>query len=62
MNENCIPLVYGLLPDKKKDSYDSFFSKLFSALEERDMELSASVFISDFEPECNIGDTFSNYF
>jgi hypothetical protein len=58
--DNCVPLVYGLLPSKKRDAYDSFFSELHAALEERDIELSASVFISDFES--NIGDSFSNYF
>ena len=46
-----VPVAFGLLPDKKRQSYDDFFSLLKQALEHpsRDLELSAEWVMSDFE-------------
>ena len=47
---SVVPVVFALLPDKKYRSYFDLFSNLKTALEIRDLELSATTFISDFEP------------
>ena len=46
-----VPVAFGLLPDKKRQSYDDLFSLLKQALEHpsRDLELSAEWVMSDFE-------------
>ena len=41
-----IPVVFVLLPDKKRDSYDAMFSMLAECLESRDLQLSATYFMS----------------
>ena len=50
ISEGCwIPVAYGLLPDKKRDTYDTFFGLLKTALTSQDLELSARTVMSDFE-------------
>ena len=44
-----VPVVFALLPDKKRESYDAMFGLLREALETLGKELSASFFMSDFE-------------
>ena len=45
-----IPVAFGYLPDKKKDTYNMFFGLLRSALSQYELELSAKHFMCDFEP------------
>ena len=46
-----VPVAFGLLPDKKRRSYDDFFTLLRQALEHpsRNLQLSAEWLMSDFE-------------
>ena len=44
-----VPVCFCLLPDKKKESYETMFSLLKEALETLGKELSAAYFMSDFE-------------
>ena len=44
-----VPVVFSLLPDKKRESYDTMFSLLKENLESRNLEMSALFFMSDFE-------------
>ena len=57
---SVVPCLFALLPDKQRRSYDDLFSCLKIAIEKRELELSASIFISDFET--NIRTSFMNYF
>ena len=41
-----IPVVFVLLPDKKRDSYDAMFSMLADLLESQNLQLSATYFMS----------------
>ena len=47
--ECWIPIAFGLLPDKKRDTYDTFFGLLKTALTSQNLELSARTVMSDFE-------------
>ena len=50
ISTNCwIPIAFGLLPDKKRDTYDTFFGLLKTALTSQNLELSARTVMSDFE-------------
>ena len=52
ISEECwIPIAFGLLPDKKRDTYDTFFGLLKTALTSQNLELSARTVMSDFEVE-----------
>ena len=44
-----IPLAFAFLPDKKKETYRSFFTQLKDALSRQDLELSALYVMMDFE-------------
>ena len=55
-----VPVAFCLLPDKKRQSYDTMFSLLKEALECRGLQLSAEYFMSDFE--IAIRDSFVNHF
>ena len=57
---STVPIMYSLLPDKSKRSYDDLFNGLNIALKKRDLELSAEYFMSDFET--NIRKSFKEYF
>ena len=50
-DNSFVPVCFGLLPDKKRRSYDDFFNLLKDALEHpsRNLELSAEWMMSDFE-------------
>ena len=41
-----VPVVFVLLPDKKRDSYDAMFSLLAEILESQGLEMSATYFMS----------------
>ena len=42
ISEECwIPIAFGLLPDKKRDTYDTFFGLVKTALTSQNLELSA---------------------
>ena len=41
-----VPVVFVLLPDKKRDSYDAMFSLLAEILESQGLEMSAMYFMS----------------
>ena len=43
--------MFSLLPDKTRRSYDDLFHGLNIALKKRDLELSFSCFMSDFETD-----------
>ena len=60
VGRSAVPVLFALLPDKQKRSYSDMFSCLKRALEERELELSAQTFMSDFEH--NIRSTFNEYF
>ena len=50
ISDGCwIPVAFGYLPDKKKDTYNMFFGLLKSALSQHELELSAKHFMCDFE-------------
>ena len=50
ISEECwIPIAFGLLPDKKRDTYDTFFGLLKTALTSHNLELAARTVMSDFE-------------
>ena len=51
-----VPVCFALLPDKKRESYDAMFTMLKEALDSRQLELSATFFMSYFE--CAIQDSF----
>ena len=54
ISEECwIPIAFGLLPDKKRDTYDTFFGLLKTALASKNLELSARTVMSDFEVNTN---------
>ena len=55
-----VPVCFALLPDKRRESYDAMFTMLKEALESRQLELSATFFMSDFE--CAIRDSFVMHF
>ena len=55
-----MPLIFALLPDKSRRSYEDLFSGLKRALDARNLELSAGQFMSDFEH--NIRESFKNNF
>ena len=55
-----VPVVFTLLPDKKRESYDAMFSLLKENLECRGLEMSATYFMSDFE--IAIKDSFLSFF
>ena len=55
-----VPVCFILLPDKKRESYDTMFSMLEEALESRGLKLSAQYFMSDFEVA--IRDSFTSHF
>ena len=55
-----VPVVFTLLPDKKRESYDAMFSLLKENLECRGLEMSATYFMSDFE--IAIKDSFLYFF
>ena len=44
-----LPMAFGYLPNKKKETYKSFFSQLKDALSRHDLELSAQYVMIDFE-------------
>ena len=44
-----MPCVFGYLPDKKYDTYTTFFSLLKSSLASYELELSATSLMTDFE-------------
>ena len=44
-----VPVAFGYLPDKKKDTYNMFFGLLKEALTKNGFELSAQYFMRDFE-------------
>lgn len=46
---NWIPIAFGLLPDKKLDSYLTFFNLLKTALASHNFTISATHFMADFE-------------
>ena len=60
VGHSAVPVVFALLPDKKKRSYEDLFGSVKRALEDRKLELSAQTFISDFEH--NIRITFTDHF
>lgn len=60
LSDTCVPLCFSLLPDKLERSYNCMFSQIKNALTSRELELSASCFISDFEQ--NIGKCFNSNF
>ena len=41
-----VPVVFGLLPDKKRETYDAFFSALRGCLENHGLQLSARYIMS----------------
>ena len=50
ISEECwIPVAFGLLPDKKRDTYDTFLGLLKTALTSHNLGLSARTVMSDFE-------------
>ena len=54
ISEECwIPIAFGLLPDKKRDTYDTFLGLLKTALSSHNLELSARTVLSDFEVSIN---------
>ena len=54
ISEECwIPIAFGLLPDKKRDTYDTFLGLLKTALSSHNLELSARTVMSDFEVSIN---------
>ena len=54
ISEECwIPIAFGLLPDKKRDTYDTFLGLLKTALSSHNLELSARTVMSDFEVSMN---------
>ena len=54
ISEECwIPIAFGLLPDKKRDTYDTFLGLLKTALSSHNLELSARTVMSDFEVSLN---------
>ena len=55
---SAVPLIFALLPDKSRRSYDDLFSGLKRALDAGNLELSAEQFMSDFEH--NIRASFKN--
>ena len=55
-----VPVCFALLPDKKRESYDAMFTLLKEALDARQLEPSATFFMSDFE--CAIRDSFVMHF
>ena len=57
---SSVPVVFSLLPDKTRRSYDDLFSGLFQALSKRGLQLSANTFMSDFE--INIRLAFTAHF
>ena len=57
---SSVPIMFSLLPDKTRRSYDDMFQGLKKALMKRELELSASYFMSDFEN--NIRLSFSSEF
>ena len=44
-----VPVAFGYLPDKKLDSYTTFFSLLKTTITSHGFELSAASIMSDFE-------------
>ena len=44
-----VPVAFGYLPDKKLDSYTTFFSLLKTTITSHGLELSAASIMSDFE-------------
>ena len=54
LGECWIPIAFGLLPDKKRDSYDTFFGLVKTALTSNNLELSARTVMSDFEVSMKI--------
>ena len=44
-----VPIAFGLLPDKKLDTYVHFFTALKTALGKHNLELAAQHFMADFE-------------
>ena len=52
--------MFSLLPDKTRRTYEDVFKGLLTALQKRDLELSAEFFMSDFET--NIRQCFSEVF
>ena len=52
--------MFSLLPDKTRRSYDDMFNGLDIALKKRDLELSSTYFMSDFET--NIRESFVAHF
>ena len=50
-DNSFVPVAFGLLPDKKRRSYDDFFTLLKKALQHpsRNLELSAEWMMADFE-------------
>lgn len=44
-----VPVVFGLLPNKKKASYAAFFGGIKNLLDDMDLEVTADYVMSDFE-------------
>ena len=58
--EVWVPLIYAILPDKQKTSYEAMFEILLEAVEAQNLALSAEWFLSDYED--NIRNSFAVYF
>ena len=57
---SSVPVMFSLLPDKTRRSYDDMFNGLNVALKKRDLQLSSTYFMSDFE--INIRESFVDHF
>ena len=53
-------MLYAMLPDKKRDSYDTLFSMMKECLSRRGLSLSAQYFMSNFE--LNFKNSFMSFF
>ena len=61
VDENTfVPCLYAMIPDKKRDAYDTLFSMMKECLSRRGLSLSAQYFMSNFE--LNFKNSFMSFF
>ena len=58
--DTWVPIAFGLLPDKKLDTYTHFFMAIKTAVMKEGLELAAEHFMADFE--INIRKAAESYF